>query len=250
MHIGAIIIGDELLSGKRQDSHFQHLQTTLAKRGLELGWTMILGDDLAPLQRFLEFSLASDDIVFSFGGIGATPDDRTRQATAAAAHVLLERHPEAIAEIEAQYGDATYPKRVLMAELPIGSSIIPNEVNRVPGFSLNQHHFMPGFPEMAWPMIEWVLNTHYPNLHNTAPEAEDIIYIIKGRESDFIDLMQSILNDYPELRLSSLPRLGSDGYIELSLRGKALEVKASMVYLKDNINAMGFAWQAQPPVKK
>ena len=250
MQIGAIIIGDELLSGKRQDSHFHHLQSALAKRGLELGWTMILGDDLAPLQRFLEFSLASDDIVFSFGGIGATPDDRTRQATAAAANVSLHRHPEAVAEIEAQYGDAAYPKRVLMADLPIGSTIIPNEVNRVPGFSLNQHHFMPGFPEMAWPMIEWVLNTHYPTLQNTAPEAEDIIYIIKGRESDFIDLMQSTLNNHPNIKLSSLPRLGSDSYIELSIRGKNSEVNSAMDTFKISIVEMGFSWQDQPPVKK
>ena len=75
MNIGALIIGDELLSGKRQDQHFNHLQSVLAERGLELSWTIIVGDEQEQLERFLAFSLATDDLVFSFGGIGATPDD-------------------------------------------------------------------------------------------------------------------------------------------------------------------------------
>ena len=249
MQIGAIIIGDELLSGKRQDQHFQHLQSTLAARGLALDWTMILGDDLAPLTRFLTFSMASDDLVFSFGGIGATPDDRTRQAAAAAANVPLIRHPKAVAEIEAQYGGAAYPKRILMADLPKGSHIIPNIINRVPGFYYNQHHFMPGFPEMSWPMVDWVLNTRYPDLKNTLPETEEIIYILRGRESDLIDTMQVILDDYPSVQLSSLPRLGSNSYIELGLRGDVNDVSAAMIYLKNQVETLGFAWQIQPPVK-
>jgi molybdopterin-biosynthesis enzyme MoeA-like protein len=249
MQIGAIIIGDELLSGKRQDSHFNYLQTSLAKRGLELGWTMMLGDDFSPLQRFLEFSLASDDIVFSFGGIGATPDDRTRQATAAAINKPLHRHPEAVAEIEAQYGEAAYPNRILMADLPVDSRLIPNTINNVPGFSINQHHFMPGFPEMAWPMIEWVLDTHYPDLKNTAPKAELTIYVTQGREADLLDLMHAVLNDYSNIRLSSLPRHGKNGYIELSIRGAPQPVNAAMEYLKSNIVELGFIWQSQPPIK-
>lgn len=105
MHIGAVIIGDEILSGKRQDKHFNQLQIMLAKRGLELSWTLIVGDDPLQLERALRYSMSSEDLVFSFGGIGATPDDRTRQTVAKIANVPLIPHSEAIAEIEARFGE-------------------------------------------------------------------------------------------------------------------------------------------------
>ena len=245
MAIGALIIGDELLSGKRQDKHFAHLQSTLAQRNLELDWTIIVGDDPEQLQRFLAFSMASKAIVFSFGGIGATPDDRTRETVAKVAEVLLQPHPQAVAEIEAQFGDRAYPHRILMAELPYGARIIPNIINRVPGFSFNEHHFMPGFPEMSWPMIEWVLDTYYADLRNTSPKDEQIIYVIGGRESDLLDAMRVVVAQYPELKLSSLPHLGEKPHIELSLRGEAILIEQAMTFMKKAIIQGGFSWQTQ-----
>jgi len=245
MKIGALIIGDEILSGKRQDKHFNHLQSVLAERGLELSWTIIVGDDPEQLQRFLAFSMASTDLVFSFGGIGATPDDRTRETVAKVAEVSLTAHPEAIAEIVAQFGDSAYPNRILMSELPEGSRIIPNTINRVPGFSYDDHHFMPGFPEMSWPMIEWVLNTYYPNLKNTAPSDEQIIYVLNGRESEIIEAMRQVVQQYPELRLSSLPHLGETPHIELSLRGDNDLIEPAMAIMKTAIKQAGFTWSNQ-----
>ena len=245
MNIGALIIGDELLSGKRQDRHFNHLQSVLAKRGLELSWTIIVGDDPIQLQRFLSFSLGSDDLVFSFGGIGATPDDRTRQSVADVAKVKLIRHPDAVSEIEQQYGETAYPNRILMAELPEGSRIIPNSINRVPGFSFKDHHFMPGFPEMSWPMLEWILDTHYPDLKDTTPNDEQTIYVLNGRESDILDAMHDVLRRYPELRLSSLPHLSDKPYIELSLRGDTAQITPAMTIIKTAIEHAGISWSNQ-----
>lgn len=247
MSIGALIIGDEILSGKRQDKHFSHLQSVLAERNLELDWTIIVGDTPHQLQRFLSFSMASKDIVFSFGGIGATPDDRTREAVAKVAEVSLTPHPQAVAEIEAQYGEKAYPHRIVMADLPDGSRIIPNTINRVPGFSYDDHHFMPGFPEMSWPMIEWVLDTYYGDLRNTAPADEQIIYVLGGRESDLLDDMRVVVAQYPELRFSSLPHLGSQHHIELGLRGDAELIEQAMGYLKTAIVEAGFSWQTHMP---
>lgn len=245
MKIGALIIGDELLSGKRQDRHFKHLQIALAKRGLELSWTIIVGDDPQQLERFLNFSLSSDDLVFSFGGIGATPDDRTRQSVANVANVSLVRHAEAVSEIEHQFGKAAYPNRILMAELPSGSRIIPNSINRVPGFSFKHHHFMPGFPEMSWPMIEWILDSHYPILKRTVPEDEQIIFVNNGRESEILEAMQDVIRLYPDLRLSSLPHLSDKPHIELSLRGNTEQIIPAMTILKTAIVQAGFSWSTQ-----
>ena len=126
-----------------------------------LDWARYEGDDRDALTAALRETFARGDIVFGFGGVGATPDDHTRQAAAAALGVPLERHPEAVAAIEAQFGAAAYPHRVLMAEFPAGATIIPNPVNRVASFSVRDHHFFPGFPQMAWPMLDWVLATRY-----------------------------------------------------------------------------------------
>ena len=146
---GITIIGDEILSGKRQDAHLSFVVQALKARGLQLAWANYLGDIPEQITATLKASMARGDVVFSFGGIGATPDDFTRQCAADAVGVPIVRHPLALAEIEAQYGDTAYPKRVLMADFPQGANIVPNPVNRVAGFSIQEHYFVPGFPQMA-----------------------------------------------------------------------------------------------------
>src|SRR3954466_12149126 len=146
---GALIIGDELLVGKREDKHLGFLIRALAQRGLRLDSAHYLGDDPARLTEALKRSFASADVVFSFGGIGATPDDHTRQCAAAALGVGLKLHPDAEREIRGRFGGETTPERLAMGEFPAGAKIIANPVNRIPGFSLAEHHFVPGFPQMA-----------------------------------------------------------------------------------------------------
>ena len=243
-HFGAIIIGDEILSGRRQDRHFSQIVKTLGQRGLELSWCQYLGDDPRFITATLRRTLATPDIVFSFGGIGATPDDHTRRCAAEAAGVELHRHPEALAEIVAQFGPAAYPKRVLMAELPQGSRIIPNPYNRVPGFSLNHHHFLPGFPEMAWPMLEWVLDGQYLHLQHHAQLSVQAILVHGARESLLLDLMNDCVARFPELKLFSLPHLAGENYqIELGVRGDAAQVPEAMQFLKLGVVALGFQWE-------
>jgi molybdopterin-biosynthesis enzyme MoeA-like protein len=245
MKIAALIIGDEIMSGKRRDRHFQFLQETLAKRGLELSWTLMVGDDAFQLERAMRFSMAENDLVFSFGGIGATPDDRTRQTAALVKGVPVVPHPDAVKEIEDKFGEAAYPNRILMAHLPEGCSLIPNPINRVAGFSVDDHHFLPGFPEMAWPMVEWVLDNKYPELRDLAPKTERSIKVTKGRESDLLQTMNQIVNDYPDLLLSSLPHLGDEPYILFSLRGEAEQVEQAMSVMISFIDSQGFVWTEQ-----
>lgn len=245
MNISALIIGDEILSGKRQDKHFAYLKELLAERGLELSSVLIVGDDPLQLERCLRFSMASDNLVFSFGGIGATPDDRTRQTVAKIAGVPITPHPEAVAMIEKKFGERAYPNRILMGHLPEGAKLIPNSVNQVPGFSMGHHYFMPGFPEMAWPMCRWILDNLYSDLKNKRPAYEEIIFVHGGRESDLLGIMQQLDRDFPDLKLSSLPRLAEPPHIEMSLRGEQQQVISAMALLKSAIIAAGFDWQDQ-----
>jgi len=241
---GAYIIGDEILSGKRQDAHLTQVIKTLKARGLSLAWAEYLGDDPARITASLKRSMASNDIVFSFGGIGATPDDFTRQAAAEAAGLPIERHVGAVAEIEARFGEAAYPKRVLMADFPQGAALIPNPVNRVAGFSLGSHYFMPGFPEMAWPMTEWVLDTHYDHLFHQQPEIESAIQVLDAGESQLIDLMNHIVSKHPQTRLFSLPKLDTRRTIELGVKGPAHEVALALDEIKKGVTALGFPWSS------
>jgi molybdopterin-biosynthesis enzyme MoeA-like protein len=244
MSIGALIIGDEILSGKRADKHLPHVIATLATRGLALDFVHYLGDDRERLTALLRDSFARGDLLFSFGGIGATPDDHTRQAAAAALGLPLVRHPEAVAEIEARFGAEAYPYRVLMAEFPEGARVIPNPVNRIAGFAIRDHHFFPGFPQMAWPMLEWVLATWYADLRQVRPQERAIVVHGAG-ESQLLPLMEANVARFPTLKLFSLPSFMPDGgrRIELGVKGDPGTVEAAIAHLRAGVEAAGFRWE-------
>src|SRR3569832_1286152 len=120
MRVGLIIIGDEILSGKRRDRHFAEAILLLRERGMELSRCRIIGDEPALIEDSLRQTMASPDLVICFGGIGATPDDHTRAYTTRAAGVPLARHPDAVAEMEARGGPGGAPARRRRAGRPGG----------------------------------------------------------------------------------------------------------------------------------
>ena len=243
---GAFIIGDELLVGKRQDKHLSFLIEALAKRGLRLSWAHYLGDEPERITAALRLSLASRDVVFSFGGIGATPDDHTRQCAAAAAGVALALHPDAEREIRARFGGEATPQRLMMGEFPEGSSIIPNPVNRVPGFSLGEHHFVPGFPQMAWPMVEWVLDSRYRSLFDRDRWSEASILVYEAGESQLIGAMEAVGAQYAGVKVFSLPSMGPGGsriHVELGVRGDPAQVGDAMAALRRLVGEAGFPYK-------
>jgi len=161
---GLIVIGDEILSGRRQDKHLAKMIELLSERGLSLSWARYVADDPEQIIDTLKQSFASGDVVFSTGGIGATPDDHTRAAAANALGLQLALHPQAKELITARIvtsaegdpikADLNRPEnqhRFKMGEFPVGSEIIPNSYNQIPGFRIAEHHFVPGFPVMAGP---------------------------------------------------------------------------------------------------
>lgn len=240
---GLIIIGDEILTGKRADKHFAAVRDILAARCLGLAWVAYLGDDRARLTETLSRTFASHDVVFSCGGIGATPDDHTRQAAAQALGLPLEPHPEAlrlITERTLEVGQEVTPGRLRMAEFPIGADIIPNPVNRIPGFSIRHHWFVPGFPDMAWPMIEWALDTHYAHLFHQHPTAERAMLVYGLAEATLTPLMEEVEQSWPGIKVFSLPRLNTKFYeIELGVKGPPEYVEASFEFLRKGMAELG-----------
>ena len=254
LRFGLYVIGDEILSGRRTDRHLVHVIAMLRDRGLSLSWAQFLPDDRGALERAFRLSLASDDVVFSCGGIGATPDDQTRQAVGAALNTDLVLHPGArdeIAQVAAKRGlqDLSSPegKRVLMmGEFPRGARLVPNPYNRIPGFAVARHYFLPGFPVMAWPMIEWVLETDYREHFHSAPQLERSLLLFGTAESTIVPLMQQIEARFAGVRTFSLPSVGdgSDGrptrrHIELGVKGPPVVAAQAYDFLLGHLRSIG-----------
>ncbi|MCO5099792.1 MAG: molybdopterin-binding protein [Burkholderiaceae bacterium] len=255
MGFGLIVIGDEIVSGKRQDRHFARVVEMLRGRGLALGWAHFIGDDRAAIAALLRRTFDGDDVVFCCGGIGATPDDHTRQAAAAALGVELVLHPQAaeliaqrIAEMAVENGASADPslpenrQRLKMGEFPAGAEILPNPFNRIPGFAVARHFFVPGFPVMAWPMIEAVLDTRFADCFHRDARGERSFLVFGLAESTLTPLMEGIERDYAGVRVFSLPSVGEDGgrrHIELGVRGAAPAVDEAFATLRAGVQALG-----------
>lgn len=217
--VGLVLIGDELLSGRRQDKHLAHMIEATGRRGLEIAWVRMIGDAQSTVAAALAQTRMTDELVFSFGGIGGTPDDRTRQAAAQAFDTGLEHHPVALKIVQERYRELLTPRRLEMINFPVGSRLIINPVNQVPGFSLDHHHFVPGFPELAWPMVEWVLDTVYELPVAKERKVTLTVATVGTPESDVSELMQTVSDAHPAVRVSSLPKLGHPYRIEFGFQG-------------------------------
>ncbi len=214
-----IIIGDEILHGTRIDKHFAFFKSLLESRGLKLNQVQYLPDEPELLVRQLQRSFSDGMPTFVTGGIGATPDDHTRQAAAAALDLPLIRHPEAAKNIEGvtlQRGEpldsAEHAQRLNMADFPEGAQPVPNSFNNIAGFSIREHYFFPGFPVMAHPMAEWVLDTYYAERFNQIESGFRSVYVFGQPESRLTPLMEYIEQTYPGVRSYSLPTVArTDG---------------------------------------
>ena len=256
MNFGLIIIGDEILSGKRADKHMPKIIELLKARGLKLSWAEYLGDDRAHIvdtyRRTFALAQGGDWCIFSCGGIGATPDDHTRQAAAEALGVGLISHPLAEKEIRARAIEMKWElnaQRLAMGEFPAGSDIIPNPYNRIAGFTIGHHWFVPGFPVMAWPMAEWVLDTHYKAHFNQAPYLEKSIFVFDLGESQVIDMMVEAEKN-PALKTFSLPSIGdakTPRHIELGAKGEPHAVEQTLTRFRQGVEQLGGTWSEALP---
>ncbi|MCO5358264.1 competence/damage-inducible protein A [Acidovorax kalamii] len=257
---GLIIVGDEILSGKRADKHMPKVIELLAARGLSLAYADYVGDSPDRIMATLQRAFASGDVVFSCGGIGATPDDHTRQCAARALGRELLLHPEAEALIRERMQDVAREQgvpyeadrpdnihRLNMGVFPAGARIIPNPYNKIPGFSCEGAgggavHFVPGFPVMAWPMIEGVLERHYAEFFNRTPQTEQSVVVYGAMEAALTPLMERIEKMHPLVRVFSLPSVDHPQYgrhIELGVKGPASSVPAAWQDLKQGLHEFG-----------
>jgi len=216
---GLIVIGDEVLSGAVQDQHVPSAIRLLKEYSQALKWVRYVGDDFEPLVAVLKDSFASGDTVLVTGGIGATPDDRTRLAAATALGLELQPHPDGVAILNEKYGDDIYPNRIQLVSFPAGATLIPNPVNRIPGFSIASHHFVPGFPRMAGPMLAWVMQEYYAD-RPPSLLLEKHMKVFNSYESQFTPLLEQLESDYPHINTFSLPSTEEGApWVDLGVKG-------------------------------
>ncbi|WP_439650477.1 competence/damage-inducible protein A [Pollutimonas subterranea] len=257
-----IIIGDEILSGRRQDKHFSKLVELLSQRGMQLSGAEFISDERDVIATTLARSFATPDIVFCCGGIGATPDDQTRQAAAQALGLELVLHPEAarlIAERCAENerrgqgsGDMSLPEnqqRLQMGVFPTGAEIVPNPYNKIPGFFIANHTFMPGFPVMAWPMMEWTLDTRYASFHHATTRVEHSFLAFRLPESRITPALEELELKWPGVKAFSLPSMGDTGHphIDLGVKGEPEAAAEALAFLRAEVVRQG--GQLTPPEK-
>ena len=262
MNFGLIVIGDEILSGKRADKHLPKVVELLASRGLALSWARLVGDDPERIRADLKDAFASGDVVFSCGGIGATPDDHTRQCAAAALGVPLVLHPQArdlvIERMRDQAREQGLPyepdrddnrHRLNMAVFPAGAEVIPNPYNKIAGFAVRTGadrrggvFFVPGFPVMAWPMIEWVLDEHYRDLQRDPATRERSVIVFGAMEAALTPLMEELERAFPGIKVFSLPSVDHPEWgrhIELGVKGEAGLLAAAFARMRAELDARG-----------
>ena len=184
---------------------------------MQLGWAEFLPDDRDALTAAYRRSFASGDVVLSCGGIGGTPDDHTRQAAAAALDLPLALHPEAeeaialrTAEMAAGAGHGRHeharePAAPADGRVPArlrdrAESLQPHSRLLHP-----RHTFVPGFPVMAWPMLEWTLDTRYRAMQHQRSHVEHSFLVFRMPESRITPAMQTVESRWPGVRRSACP---------------------------------------------
>ena len=199
----SVIIGTELLNGRRKDAHFSFLNEQLLKRGWEHKASFVIEDDTKlMLDIFNLIKADKNSVMFCFGGIGSTPDDYTRQIAAKAfTDSKMEFQEESKRKIENRFKEEAYPHRINMAYLPINAKLLQNVVNDIPGFYLEDRFFFtPGFPSMSQSMVIEALDKLYPK---STAKYKRVLTASCG-ENALIDIMKKMPS---HLDFASLPKL-------------------------------------------
>jgi molybdopterin-biosynthesis enzyme MoeA-like protein len=241
--VGLIIVGDEILNGRRQDAHFKYTMELCREWNAGLAYTLVLPDEMDVMVAQFKWAMAQPYPFFSCGGIGSTPDDITRQAAAAAVGVGIEQHAEAVRILKARYGDEATEPRLRMVTFPVGASLVPNPVNQVPGFHIANGYFLPGFPSMAAPMMRWILENHYAA---GAERTRCTLVIDNAREADMTELMEGFVADYPTVTFSSLPTYTDTGpRVTLSVSAITATAETAFADLQQRLTAAAIPFRVE-----
>ncbi len=203
----ALIIGDELLSGKIRDENIYELARLLRSLGVVLRRVVMVGDDIETISDELRALSARYDLVFTSGGVGPTHDDITVDAVARAFGVSAAVHPELEALLRSAYGARYHAGFERMALAPEGAELFRTEEVPWPTIIMHNVWVLPGVPEVFRMKLRQVASRV-----EGARQFVTRAVLTRMDEGDLKALLDEVVARFPEVQLGSYPRWRSEEY--------------------------------------
>jgi len=221
-----LIIGDEILSGRTQDTNLRDIARYLGVIGIDLAEARTVPDVMEEIVEALNALRARYDYVITTGGIGPTHDDITADAVAAAFGVELIEHPEIIAMMTARWGGELNAARRRMARVPVGGELVKNPVQGPPGFTIGNVFTLAGVPQIMRGMLEDV----GPRMRGGRPTVSRTVRVEGSGEGVIAAPLETVAKAHPDMSLGSYPFFGAEGYgSNLVVRSRDAEALAGAV---------------------
>ena len=212
-----MIIGDEILSGRTQDTNLNFIAKYLGTYGVDLAEARVVPDIKDEIITALNFLRAKYDYVITTGGIGPTHDDITADCVAEAFGVELYEHPEIIAMMTERWKGELNAARRRMARVPVGGSLVKNGVQGPPGFQIGNVFVLAGVPMVMRGMMDDVV----PRLRTGAVVISRTVRVEGAGEGVIAEPLANLAKAHPELSIGSYPFFGPQGYgSNLVVRGR------------------------------
>ncbi len=232
-----LIIGDEILSGRTQDTNLNFIAKQLGLHGVDLAEARVVGDVKGEIIAALNALRGRYDYVITTGGIGPTHDDITAECVAEAFGVPLLEHPEILAMMAARWGDQLNAARRRMARVPEGGILVKNTVQGPPGFSIGNVFVLAGVPMIMRDMLEDVIT----RLRSGQVVISRTVRVEGAGEGAIAAPLETLAKSHPDLALGSYPFFGEAGYgSNLVVRGRdQAEVEVTVEELVAALSGIG-----------
>ena len=233
----ALVIGDEILSGRTRDSNLNHLARRLTERGVDLREARVVPDDAPAIEAAVRALSGAHDHLFTCGGIGPTHDDITADCVARAMGAALSVRDDARAILEAHYARqevALNEARLRMARVPEGATLIENPVSGAPGFTIGNVHVMAGVPAIFEAMLESLL----PRVAGGPPLVSETLRVERG-EGDVAGPLGAMARERPNLAFGSYPFQGATGRYGVNVVVRGVDARAVRAARDDLARALG-----------
>lgn len=214
----AIVIGDEILSGKIRDTNGPFLVNTFRAAGIRLGRILTVSDDVREIAWAVATCRGRYAPVITSGGIGPTHDDLTVEGVARGLGKAVVIHPELEARLRAHYGESMPEEALRMARVPEGSTLLTTSESWFPVISVEEFYLLPGIPKLFELHVEAIAKRY-----RGAPFHLRCVYLSVG-ETTIASILDRIAHDHPAVSLGSYPRMGEGEYrVRLTLEAQAIE---------------------------
>ena len=216
-----LVIGDEILSGRTQDTNSNYIAKEMEVIGINTTQIRVIPDEKNTIIESVNELRAKNDYLFTTGGIGPTHDDITADSIAEAFKVDLEVNIEAYDVLEKYYkkiGSEFNEVRQRMARTPKGATLIENSISAAPGFKIENVFVFAGIPKIMKSMLEdSIKHLNKGKLIHTISIKVDAV------EGDIAPVLKSLNNENENIKIGSYPFFNSNNDFGVSVVIKSID---------------------------